>query len=79
MPEILTRYPGIVTKILNDTGVAKCGRKGANKKILKLCPNKSFCSLPTGELCVYDYKNVGKMTQLTVKEIVMPKLSNKKK
>ena len=69
MPEILTKHPDIVKKILKNTGKIKCN-KNINKQILKNCPNNSFCALPTGELCIYDYKNINKMTQINAKNIV---------
>ena len=49
MPEILTKHPDIVLNLLTDLG-AECG--SGPKDILKDCPIKNFCKLPTGELCV---------------------------
>ncbi len=72
MPEILTKHPKIVKKILENTGKIHCG-KGNKKQILKKCPNNSFCSLPTGELCIYDYKNINQMTQLSAQNILSQK------
>ncbi len=69
MPEILTKHPKIVKKILENTHKIYCA-KGYKKQILKNCPNNSFCSLPTGELCIYDYKNIDKMTQLSSQNIL---------
>ncbi|OGT43832.1 MAG: hypothetical protein A3F42_08115 [Gammaproteobacteria bacterium RIFCSPHIGHO2_12_FULL_37_34] len=62
MPEILTKHPKIVLQLLNDIG-AKCG-KGDEQHILTQCPRENFCLLPTGELCVYDIKNIASMTQM---------------
>ena len=75
MPEILTKHPKIVKKILNNTKVVKCGKPKPKKRILTQCPDDSFCSLPTGELCIYDYKNVNKMTQINTPNLI--KISNK--
>ncbi len=69
MPEILTKYPKIVKQILNDTGVVQCGKK-KQKNILKKCPDEWFCSFPTGELCIYNYKDINKMTQLKRNDLV---------
>ena len=68
MPEIITKYPEIVVKILQDAG-AECG-KGAEQKILTSCPPERFCSLPTGEICVYDLNEIPQMTQISTGEIV---------
>lgn len=62
MPEILTKHPKVVLKLLSENG-AKCGT-GEKQQILKSCPRENFCLLPTGELCVYDIKNVSSMTQI---------------
>ncbi len=61
MPEVLTLHPEIVKKVLASAGI-KCGT-GMAKRILKDCPNSSFCSLPGGELCIYGLNNQKKMTQ----------------
>jgi len=66
MPEIVTKYPAILLKELKDTG-GKCG-EGARQKILTKCPVDRFCSLPTGEICVYDLNNMGTMTQISFAE-----------
>lgn len=62
MPEVVTRYPESLIKELKDVG-GKCG-VGAPQEILRLCPADRFCSLPTGEICVYDLKNFKTMTQM---------------
>ena len=68
MPEIVTKYPEIVLKILSGTG-AECGI-GATKRILTTCPPERFCSLPTGEICVYGLDEIQSMTQITASEIL---------
>jgi hypothetical protein len=45
MPEIISKYPDVVLKVLSGDG-ARCG-EGATQKILKKCPPERFCSLPT--------------------------------
>jgi len=67
MPELLTKHPDVVIKILNDAG-GICAQ-GAEQKILTACPAERFCSLPTGELCVYDLSNVAEMTQIKAIEL----------
>lgn len=62
MPEILTKHPEIVMKVLKSEG-AKCGT-GAKPKILTKCPSDKFCTLAGGELCIYGSGELGKMTQL---------------
>lgn len=62
MPEIVTKYPKIVLSILKEANI-NCGT-GAPQKILKSCPKENFCALPTGELCVYNVKDIGQMTQI---------------
>lgn len=62
MPELLTKYPGTVLKILKDANI-KCGT-GASQNILVSCPKDDFCSLPTGELCIYGTNNISQMTQI---------------
>ena len=65
MPEILTKHPGIVKDILNSSKDIECGKLGVKPQILKKCPAKQFCTLPQGELCIYDYRDIDKMTQLS--------------
>lgn len=64
MPEVITRYPDIVLKILRDAGI-ECGT-GAAPEILLNCPPERFCSLPTGEICVYGLDEISKATQITL-------------
>ena len=54
MPEILTKYPDVALSILKDAKIA-CG-VGKPQQVLKDCPKDQFCSLPTGELCIYGVK-----------------------
>jgi len=68
MPEVLTKHPKIVKKILNESGAAQCG-VGARQKILKECPKENFCALKTGELCVYGLDEVETMTQFGKEDI----------
>ncbi|MFA4820217.1 MAG: hypothetical protein WC613_04660 [Candidatus Aenigmatarchaeota archaeon] len=67
MPEIITKYPDIVLQILRESG-AECGT-GAAQKILTACPPERFCSLPTGEICVYGLNEIPQMTQISAGEI----------
>ena len=67
MPEILTKHPDIVMKVLKSQG-AQCGT-GAKPKILTKCPAENFCTLTGGELCVYGTSDVGKMTQLSLQDL----------
>lgn len=67
MPEIVTKHPEIVFKILKEAHI-KCGT-GENPTILKTCSSDKFCSLPTGELCIYGIKDVSQMTQINVFEL----------
>jgi len=62
MPEIISKYPDIVLQILREAGM-QCGT-GAKQQILVNCPADKFCSLPTGELCVYGLNDIPKMTQI---------------
>ncbi len=62
MPEVLTKHPDVVKKVLESAG-AQCG-KGLPQKILTACPPDAFCALPGGETCVYGVAQVGQMTQI---------------
>lgn len=62
MPEILTKHPDIALKILKDAKL-KCGT-GEKQQILTWCPQDRFCSLPTGEICVYGVKEIPQMMQI---------------
>lgn len=67
MPEIISKYPEITIRVLEDGG-ARCGA-GEEPQILKTCPRERFCSLPTGEICVYGLNEIPRMTQITQEEI----------
>lgn len=67
MPEVITKYPDIVLQILRESG-AECGT-GAVQRILTACPTERFCSLPTGEICVYGLNEIPQMTQISSAEI----------
>ena len=67
MPEQITRYPNVTLKVLDGAG-ARCG-VGAKQEILTKCPRERFCSLQSGEICVYGLDEVPNMTQVSVKQI----------
>ena len=67
MPEQISKYPEVTLKVLKGAG-AVCG-EGAPQKILTQCPAERFCSLSTGEICVYGIKEIPQMTQIRVKEL----------
>jgi hypothetical protein len=67
MPEQITKYPDVTLKVLRESG-AVCGQ-GAPQNILKQCPRERFCSLRTGEVCVYGIDDIPKMTQVTTQEL----------
>ncbi|CDY79307.1 hypothetical protein BGLT_02003 [Caballeronia glathei] len=67
MPEQISKYPDVTLQVLKGAG-AKCG-EGAEQKILKQCPAERFCSLPTGEICVYGIDGIANMTQISPREI----------
>lgn len=67
MPELITKYPDIVLQILHESGI-ECGT-GSMQRILTSCPAENFCSLPTGELCVYGLDEISQMTQISSSEI----------
>lgn len=62
MPEMLTKHPETALKILKDANI-KCGT-GEKQQILTWCPKENFCSLPTGEICVYGVKDMQHMMQI---------------
>jgi hypothetical protein len=66
MPEILTKHPDIVMKMLKSAG-AKCGE--GEPSILKNCPKNQFCALPNGEFCIYGINDVASMTQISAAEM----------
>jgi hypothetical protein len=67
MPEQITKYPDVTLQVLREAG-GVCG-KGAPQKILKQCPADRFCSLPTGEMCIYGIKDISRMTQIAPAEL----------
>ncbi|HEV7619890.1 MAG TPA: hypothetical protein VGO51_17480 [Burkholderiaceae bacterium] len=67
MPEQISKYPDVTLKVLKDLG-AVCG-EGAPQEILTQCPAKRFCSLPTGELCIYGIDEIPQMTQIKLQEL----------
>ena len=67
MPEQISKYPEVTLKVLKSAG-AVCG-EGAPQKILTQCPTEQFCSLPTGEICVYGIKDIPQMTQIKPQEL----------
>ncbi len=67
MPEQISKYPEVTIRVLKGAG-ARCG-EGVEQKILTKCPPKRFCSLPTGELCVYGINEIPQMTQITAEEL----------
>lgn len=67
MPELISKYPEVTLKILKEAG-AVCA-EGAPQKILTACPPERFCSLPTGEVCVYGIPDIPNMTQITPQEL----------
>jgi hypothetical protein len=67
MPEQISKYPDVTLQVLRESG-AVCGQ-GAPQKILKQCPRERFCSLRTGEICVYGINDIPNMTQITSQEL----------
>ena len=67
MPEQISKYPEVTLNVLKGAG-AVCG-EGAPQKILTQCPSEQFCSLPTGEICVYGIADIPQMTQITPQEL----------
>lgn len=77
MPEQISKYPDVTLQVLRGNG-AVCGQ-GAPQNILKQCPRDRFCSLRTGEICVYGISEIPKMTQVTTQElakVVCPQARN---
>jgi hypothetical protein len=67
MPEQISKYPDVTLQVLRESG-AVCGQ-GAPQNILKQCPRDRFCSLRTGEICVYGINDIPKMTQISAREL----------
>jgi hypothetical protein len=77
MPEQITKYPEVTLKVLEGGG-ARCG-EGVEQKILTRCPPEQFCSLESGEICVYGVSQIPQMTQITRQElahVVCPRASS---
>lgn len=66
MPEIISKHPEIVLQVLKSAGIA-CGTD-TQPKILTHCPKQNFCTLPSGELCVYGINDLPQMTQLSASD-----------
>lgn len=64
MPEIITRYPDVTLRLLQDAG-ARCG-EGVRPKILTGCPPARLCALTTGEVCVLGINELHRAQQVTV-------------
>ncbi|MGH8602068.1 MAG: hypothetical protein ACREXR_04620 [Gammaproteobacteria bacterium] len=67
MPEQISKYPDVTLGVLKGAG-ARCG-EGVAQKILTQCPAERFCSLPTGEICVFGIGEIPQMTQITAQEL----------
>lgn len=67
MPELISKYPDSALRILKS-GKINCGN-GAPQNILVTCPKENFCSLPQGELCIYDVKNTFSSTQINMVDL----------
>jgi len=67
MPEQISKYPDVTLQVLRESG-AVCGQ-GAPQNILKQCPRDRFCSLRTGEICVFGINEIPKMTQISSQEL----------
>lgn len=67
MPEQISKYPEVTLQVLKGAG-ARCA-EGAEQKILTRCPPERFCSLTTGEICVYGLGDIPQMTQITAQEL----------
>jgi hypothetical protein len=50
----------VTIKILKEAG--GCCGEGVEQKILTKCPPERFCSMPSGELCVYGIRDIPMMT-----------------
>jgi hypothetical protein len=67
MPEQISKYPEVTLQVLKGVG-ARCG-EGATPRILTRCPPDKFCSLSSGEICVYGVKDIPQMTQISSQEL----------
>lgn len=69
MPELLTKHPDMALKLLKDANIP-CGT-GAKQAILTGCPKDQFCSLPSGEFCIYGTNQVSEMHQIHPVEFLL--------
>ncbi|HVS30495.1 MAG TPA: hypothetical protein VMS98_03475 [Thermoanaerobaculia bacterium] len=67
MPEQISKYPEVTIAVLKGAG-GRCG-EGVEQKILTACPPERFCSMPTGEICVYGLAEIPKMTQIKTADL----------
>ena len=67
MPEQITKDPDVTIQVLKESG-ARCG-PGVKKTILTQCPSERFCSLPSGEMCIYGIAQIPQMTQIKPQEL----------
>jgi hypothetical protein len=65
MPQVLTKHPEIVLRVIDRAEGATCGENAGPPKILKDCPIERFCRLPRGELCVYGLDDINKLSQFS--------------
>ena len=63
MPDIITKHPDVVINILKNANIV-CG-ENIKPSMLTSCPKDSFCTLPKGELCIYDVKDALHTSQIT--------------
>jgi hypothetical protein len=68
MPEVISKHPEITIRVLEDAG-ARCGPE-FQPRILTRCPGERFCSLPTGEICVFGIDEIPQMTQISREELL---------
>jgi hypothetical protein len=69
MPQVLTKHPDIVLRVLQSAPKVRCGKE-VQRKILKNCPGDRFCALPRGEICVYGLADVDQMSQFSCDNVV---------
>ncbi len=63
MPEIISKYPDLAIKALNEGG-GRCG-EGIEQHILTKCPIERFCRIKNIEVCVYGINEIHKAQQIT--------------
>lgn len=71
MPEIYTKYPEVVIKLLAALPGVQIDliNQPQQREILKSCPRGSFIKLPGGELCVYHISQLLQSTQINKQEL----------